>query len=255
MGLFLDDEGYPSPAPTDNGIPSSCQQTQEATLLKALLRIVANVMNYGTPATNKHPRSQSAASIHSIHSHEGDTQVARWTRIERDLSHWQAILPASFRPDIILLHNSREDNALSDIFAQDVWFSNAVCAAAMMSYHMARMILLTRRPIELFLESSAASQGQYDLLSACHGLQDQLRSHAKEIFAIAVGTTEDVVRVHMLQPLYVAGRCLTESSDRRFLVQMLRAVEEDLGIATEYRVKDLIQEWGVVHETIGIEQR
>jgi hypothetical protein len=49
----------------------------------------------------------------------------------------------------------------------------------------------------------------------------------------------------MVQALYVAGRCLTKEPDQRALVRMLRSIEADLGIATGYRVKALVEEWGL----------
>jgi len=50
----------------------------------------------------------------------------------------------------------------------------------------------------------------------------------------------------MLQPLYVVGRRLTKEAEQKKLVEMLEGVENDLVIATGYRVKALIEEMGEV---------
>lgn len=67
-----------------------------------------------------------------------------------------------------------------------------------------------------------------------------------------MGVSNETVRSLMIQPLYVAGRCLAEKSDRRLLIQTLRAIKYDLGIATEYRIKDLMNEWGVTYGGLNV---
>ncbi|MCJ1271014.1 hypothetical protein MMC22_010913 [Lobaria immixta] len=47
-----------------------------------------------------------------------------------------------------------------------------------------------------------------------------------------------------IQPLYVAGQCLTDPRERRVILDLLRNIEIDLGWATEYRVEQLLKEWG-----------
>lgn len=49
----------------------------------------------------------------------------------------------------------------------------------------------------------------------------------------------------MVQPLYIAGRCLCQERDQRIAVSLLRDIENDLGLASNYRVKALLDEWGV----------
>lgn len=97
-----------------------------------------------------------------------------------------------------------------------------------MLHHMAQMLLLVNNPIPEGLRN------QYDLLRAFHDLQSNLRTHAGEGFAIALGNPMHSVKVRMLQPLFVAGRCLTERSDRIFLIHIIRSLEDDIGIMSEY---------------------
>ena len=61
---------------------------------------------------------------------------------------------------------------------------------------------------------------------------------------IACSRPEASVRVHSTQPLFVAGQCLTHYSERKVVLDLLRSIETDLGWATEYRVEQLIKEWG-----------
>ena len=63
---------------------------------------------------------------------------------------------------------------------------------------------------------------------------------------IACSRPEASVRVHSTQPLFVAGQCLTHHRERKVVLDLLRSIEVDLGWATEYRVEQLIKEWGWV---------
>lgn len=50
--------------------------------------------------------------------------------------------------------------------------------------------------------------------------------------------------MHMLQSLYVASRCLANEVDPRMLIELLKGVENQLGVATA-----LTQEWGTLSLT------
>lgn len=66
---------------------------------------------------------------------------------------------------------------------------------------------------------------------------------------IACSRPEASVKVHSTQPLFVAGQCLTHYSERKVVLDLLRSIERDLGWATEYRVEQLIKEWGWAAES------
>lgn len=42
----------------------------------------------------------------------------------------------------------------------------------------------------------------------------------------------------------MAGQCLSEMSERKVVIDLLRGIEKDLGWATEYRVRQLLEQWG-----------
>jgi hypothetical protein len=88
----------------------------------------------------------------------------------------------------------------------------------------------------------------HDLLSIYNALQRDLNHHAMEIIAIVHGMPNSTVRKHMIQPLYFAGRCFSNSNERQIVVGLLKRIEEELGLFTEYRIKDLCEEWGVSFE-------
>ncbi|KAK4973300.1 FACT complex subunit [Elasticomyces elasticus] len=81
----------------------------------------------------------------------------------------------------------------------------------------------------------------------------QSELHAREIVSIALGRSDAGVRVHAVQPLYAAGQVLGSAGEsskddmdaaRRCVVDLLREIEADTGWACEYRVQQLLEEWG-----------
>ena len=83
----------------------------------------------------------------------------------------------------------------------------------------------------------------------------QSKSHAQEIMSIGLAQADEGVRVHSVQPLYASGQLLgvPASSDeaaavelralRMCVLKLLREIERDTGWATQYRVRQLLDEW------------
>jgi hypothetical protein len=51
--------------------------------------------------------------------------------------------------------------------------------------------------------------------------------------------------------LFVAGLTMVDIRERRIVYDLLRGIETDLGWATEYRVKQLVEEWVSVPLELG----
>ena len=81
-------------------------------------------------------------------------------------------------------------------------------------------------------------------LQSYRAIEQEVRYHSHEIVGIALARPDGAVRIHQVQPLFVAGQCLIDNRERRILLDILRAVESDLGWATEYRINQLVKEWG-----------
>jgi hypothetical protein len=81
-------------------------------------------------------------------------------------------------------------------------------------------------------------------------MKEMLNHHAVEICAIALSRPDEAARVHMLQPLYMAGRCLTDIADRRTVVMLIDSIEDELGWHAKYRVEALLEEWEMTREML-----
>jgi hypothetical protein len=111
----------------------------------------------------------------------------------------------------------------------------------MQSYYMARVILLMNKPHE----STARRSTLASRLHSYRIIESEVRHHSHEICGVALGRPEGSVRIHQVQPLFVSGQCLTEPRERRIILDLLRGIESDLGWATDYRVKQLLKDWGL----------
>ncbi|KAL3471168.1 hypothetical protein BJX99DRAFT_32332 [Aspergillus californicus] len=174
------------------------------------------------------------------------SNAIQWTKMNDEFNVWQNTSPSSsYIPITWPLSVGPQQS--TDVFSREIWFPSDLNAITMGFYHMARIILLTSRPMSLII---CDSQTEDDLLHTCNALQHDLRQHAMEIIPIMHAMPSETVRKYMLQPLYVAGRCLTDDHERRSLLQILRDMCDDFGLFTDYRIKELCEEWGMPNDGI-----
>lgn len=234
MGLPLDENGCAILEPSSHDDLFANPLAQEETAFHALLRLMCQLIN--CEHTQDCDQSQRQALLNTI---------------EEDLEAWHRTVGLSLRPDVELstsLDPLQED--LHRPLLHENWYSSDRYAVATGYYYMARMLLTIQRPIESFRENdpsgSRAAQPStpYDLLRAMKLVQQALASFAKETLPLALAAPVDSVRVRLIQPLYVAGRSFSQKQDQEMLLRLLRDIEADLGVFTQYRVDDLRREWG-----------
>lgn len=219
MGLPLDDSGHL--------MVEYVQETQtESIFFKFLVRLMCQLVNsdLGNPA--------------------------EWSAINEEFDQWRDTLPVTFSSiswPTPHQWDGVQETASPSLMLDETWFPKDICALSMALYSMARILLLIHRPLEIFLQGA---QQNSDLLNTCHSFQQDLRSHAMQVISIARGTPSSAVRKYLLQPLYVAGRCLTDPNDRQELLEILRQIDDDLGVFTDYCQKDISEEWGIPYQPV-----
>ncbi|TDZ30416.1 Transcription activator AMTR1 [Colletotrichum spinosum] len=155
--------------------------------------------------------------------------LERWQLLDDELRRWVEGLPATFEP------SARSEGP----GMERVWYAVPQCAATMQSYHMAAILLLVNRPHE----STAIRSTVSARLRSYRHVQDEVRRHAREICGISLADPTAAVRVHSVQPLFVAGQSFHEEADQELVVGLLEGIERDLGWATEYQISKLREEW------------
>jgi hypothetical protein len=219
-GLLLDEESLLTPRPSSHTKNYYVEDEMRVDMISnALVWLLSKLMNYlaacaGTQGNN----------------------VPGWKKLDHELEGWFNSLPESFNPSGIL--NSDPESAdLTGKTLSEMFYSIPLCAVTMQHYHFARIILLLHKPRGL--SSSVREQ-----LQEVREIPDKIKYHSREICGIALGRPPGYVRIHMLQPLFLAGQCLEEQEERKIILGILRGIELDLGWAAEYRVKELLAEWG-----------
>lgn len=130
------------------------------------------------------------------------------------------------------------------------FYSSPMSSTTILLYHFAQILLLLHQPLN---NPDSHSRFITTQLAAYRQAATQIDVHAREICAIALGRPDPaVVRMHMLQPLYLAGLCLDGHEQRVVLAGLLAGIQRDTGCETEWRVMQLREEWGwedaAVHE-------
>lgn len=250
MGLLIEDDGTLTLCSSSNSLSTTPEHARDKVLSYTLIRLLCKLIDYLAPLANV------GSLVMQTESNSANHGNADYIYLEHQFDSWFQILSPSFHPDGTFLTSQANGGMGSGLFERELWFSNDLCSTTMMYYHMARMLLLIHRPSDLLSGATSTSGGtSFDLLRAFRDIKQKLQVHASEVISIVRGTPCDAIKLRAIQPLYVAGRCCSDTRDRRLLIEMLRDIQDKLGIATEYRIKTLLQEWDILYETLGLEQR
>lgn len=205
-----------------------------------------------------------------------------WEGLERQFDAWHDGLPDSFRPSATVWPDKSKSQNSSDpsnpLLHPKKWFARPMCASTMQQFHFARIQLLHNKPHLSTgtpypsLSSSSPQQQQQTLnptsLAQRHAsyasILHQSRNHANEIISIGLALTNDAARIHSVQPLYTAGQVLGLGDEgaawdgregaevrrqvegvRSCVLNLLQGIQRETGWATEYRMQQLLEQWGL----------
>jgi hypothetical protein len=215
---------------------------REDMIANALIWLLSKIVNFiasGDSIDNVYP--QNPASPNGIIGINQMVLLERWKELETELDIWYRGLPETFNPCAKLgqIIDGRVSVHSARMIFSEIWYSNPICASAMQLYHMARIILIMNKPHE----STARRSTLTTRLHSYRDIEVVTRHHSFQICSIALGRPEGSVRIQQVQPLFVAGQCLTDTKERNAVLSLLRGIETDLGWATDYRVKQLLREW------------
>ncbi|KAI7152526.1 hypothetical protein KC324_g14802 [Hortaea werneckii] len=221
FGLQIQDDGslYADPSNIKNE-PLQCRHVAQL-VAHTLLYLVLRTVNYLSLDSDQDPAARQCM----------------WEQISSQLDMWHGNLPETFRPCAQIRHpmpmQTQRNGGSSQL--TEVFFSIKQCAAAIQLYHFARILLLLNKP---------SLRSGMSRLKAYREVSTEAIMHAREIIGIALGRPHPAVRVEMNLPLYVAGGCLEAEDERRVVLDLLKAMEQDTGCSTDVKVRSLVDEWG-----------
>lgn len=247
-GLQLDSQGLVIPSRAERDVNAM----KDDMVSNALIWIFTKVVNY-------------IAVKDRVRQSEQHSLVQRCDRLGLELDIWFQGLSERFKPyaryDLTEDIGDKAENLAmahpTKIPFASIWYSSKMCASTMQTYHLARILLLVHRTANgsspAYLRHSGTTtnentSGQSSVSAYLENLRSQnaeIQYRSREICGIAMSSpTEACIYLHQTQTLFVAGQCLTNSRERNVILDLLRRVNLELGWETEYRVEQLLREWG-----------
>jgi hypothetical protein len=104
---------------------------------------------------------------------------------------------------------------------------------------MTCILILVNRP----QESTAIRSSVTARLRGYRYTLEQSNHHAREICGIHLANPPDAVRLHSLEPLYVAGQVMRSHSERRVVIELFQNIQRDIGWSTAHHMTMLQHEW------------
>lgn len=207
----------------------------EGLAANTLIRLMNKVVNY----LADYKRSQVAQWTES----EGPTlpSTTAWLDLCFEFQNWLEKVPETFRPSL-RIERPRDMSNLSEatyLPFPEVFYSLQSCAGAMQHYHFGRMALLLNRPPDAVSAPGTA----FDRLASLREVTKEVDYRCREICGIALSRPRAEVRVYMVPLLFAVGQCLETAEARQVIIDLLRGVEADLGMATSTTVNNLQLAW------------
>ncbi|EEP77008.1 predicted protein [Uncinocarpus reesii 1704] len=234
-GLHLEDMGFVQPSNTSGtGYPEGDDVMVEDMISNAMVWLSSKIVNYlaaddTTARRTEHP------------------SMAQWQRLQTEVDVWYDGLPDTFKPCARVEYPLQSLKTNDELYPfQEIWYSIAMCASAMQHYHMARILLLVNKPPQASSLNGAVSSREIQHQS----IDSEIRYHCHEICGISLSRPDASVRINSVQPLFLSGQYLSDDRERMIVLQLLRGIENDLGWATEYRVEQLLEQWGWGHNIV-----
>lgn len=143
----------------------------------------------------------------------------RWLRLWEQLSNW-----ALFRPKEILPVQTTSSVPFPHIF-----FSHWAAISSNQLYHTSCVLLLGSNSKQRAIPPSPTTSVLW---------------HARRICGISLANPHEGCLNNAIQPLWIAGRLLSHTSEQALVVKTIRQIEAMTGWTACWRVRDLENVWG-----------
>jgi hypothetical protein len=144
----------------------------------------------------------------------------RWDILWDQLSNWAICRPQELMP---------VDTANTTPFPR-ILFAHWAAISSNQLYHTSSVLLLTAN------SRSKSSPGTSPTLS--------IMWHVKRICGISMTNPHEGCLNNAIQPLWIAGRFLSHSSEQALVVKAIRHIEVLTGWTATWRIRDLEHTWG-----------
>jgi hypothetical protein len=150
---------------------------------------------------------------------------AEWLALWRLVDEWHAARPPEMCHVFALASNP------SNPFPS-VIYSNSAAISGNQMYHTAALLMLQNKPASLRLGPRPKSA----------------LWHARQICAISMSNHHHGAWTNSIQPLWIAGRCMSHPAEHKAILDLYAKIERESGWSTKWRADDLQDFWGDLAE-------
>lgn len=145
---------------------------------------------------------------------------SRWSRLWDQLSKWSLNRPLEMQPV-----ESTNTTPFPHIF-----FAHWAAISSNQLYHTSCVLLLNADPRQKAILAQASTTS--------------IMWHVKRICGISLANPHEGCLNNAIQPLWIAGRLLSHSSEQALVVKTIRHIEVLTGWTATWRIRDLESTWG-----------
>ena len=193
-GLLLSDDGLVSPSNMTEDSLVEHAAMKEDMISNALVWLSSRLCNFIASGESFNPipagdRTETAQEDDELGDF-GKSQkslLEKWHRLRHELDVWFEGLPPTFTPSARI--KSTIQRPFTDVQIlepvkpreypfDEIWFSMPMCAASMMHYHMARILLLINKPHETTARRSTIASR----LQSYREIDEEIVEHCYEIW-------------------------------------------------------------------------
>lgn len=184
-GLSIASKGFVVPSNTGSDPSENRAAMREDMICNALIWLISRLSNYiaagkafnPTPAGHRMDDNQADEPLTIGISQQA--LLARWDKLDRELTAWHSGLPETFHP-CARIPASVKSNELGTSVFSEIWYSIPMCGTTIQNYHMARILLLVNKPHETTTRRSTITQR----LKSYRVIQAEIMRHCHEIMYV-----------------------------------------------------------------------
>ncbi|OAA72893.1 Zn(2)-C6 fungal-type DNA-binding domain protein [Akanthomyces lecanii RCEF 1005] len=181
--------------------------------------LTAQVINLLMPKSSQHGEPSLTLADDKDKGH------TRWLKLWEYICGWHDGRPEPLHP--IMTIPSSDPSPFPTII-----FSNPAAISGNQLYHTASILMLQNQPHGLRLQPKPRS----------------VLWHARRVCAISISNDHHGAWTNSVQPLWIAGRCMSNPMEHKAILTLLEKIERESGWGTRWRAEDLKAYWGDLGE-------
>ncbi|XWW96095.1 hypothetical protein V2A60_004065 [Cordyceps javanica] len=181
--------------------------------------LLAQVIDLLMPSSAQHGQAEPTLADNK------DKRRTRWLKLWEYVCGWHDGRPEPLHP--IMTIPSSDPSPFPTII-----FSNPAAISGNQLYHTASILMLQNQPQGLRLQPKPRS----------------ILWHARRVCAISISNHDHGAWTNSVQPLWIAGRCMSNPMEHGAILTLLEKIERESGWGTRWRADDLKAYWGDLGE-------